>query len=378
MRYSGLVFIFLFTTIGAWAQSVKDSLVFDDLNRFYRLYIPENVQEQSNLPLVFNLHGLTSNANQQEAYSLMNEVADTAGFIVCYPDGIDNAWNSGFYPDGVDDVGFINALIDKLHEDYAINLNKVYSCGMSNGGYQSFYMACELTNRFAAVASVTGSMLKFVLDNCTPSRAIPVMQIHGTKDSTVLYNGSAIGAPIEEVIKFWVENNQCNPVGDTLQIENTDTMDNTTAERITYTGGLYNNDVVFYKIADGAHTWPGSARQFTFLGDTNFDFSGSGEIWNFFNRYALSDSISVSNETAPFVSVEVFPNPFNDFIFIKGEVQFDEIQLIDLNGQLLQQTLIDKSNSINKVKLNHLNNRIYMLKLISEDKAYIRKIIKNE
>jgi len=381
MRYIALVFIFLLTAIAIKGQTVKDSLMFDDIQRYYNVYVPENVQDQSDLPLVFTLHGAGSSASQQEAFFFMNEVADTAGFIVCYPDGINKVWNSGFSPNGVDDAGFINALIDKLDKDYAINLDKVYSCGMSNGGYQSLYMACELTNRFAAVASVTGSMAKAVLDNCTPSRAIPVMQIHGTSDSTVLYNGSAIAAPIEEVVKFWVENNQCNPIGDTLQIENIDTTDSSTAERIAYTEGLHNSEVIFYKITNGGHTWPGSSRALAALGtfgNTNFDFSASEVIWNFFNRYALSDTIPLSLEIDSFASVELFPNPFNDFIYLKGEVQFDEVQLIDLNGQLLQQTFADNSNSLNKLKVNHLNNGIYLVKLISKDRVYIHKIIKNE
>ncbi len=381
MRHVILIAIFCGTIIATNGQSVLDSLVFDDINRFYRMYVPELVKDQSNVPLVFNLHGRGSNALQQEFYAVMNEVADTAGFIICYPDGIDMVWNSGFDPNAQDDAGFINALIDEIYKDYAVNLDKVYSCGMSNGGYQSLYMACELTHRFAAVASVTGSMLQTVLDNCNPSRAIPVMQIHGTNDSTVLYNGSDFGAPIEEVVQFWVNHNQCNFNGDTLMIENVDTLDNSTAERIRYTGGTHNSEVIFYKITNGGHTWAGSPRALgELLGVVNYDFNASGDIWNFFNQFALSDSIPLHNEqfTSTEKPVEIFPNPFKQFILINDVKQFNEVQLLHLNGQVLYQAMLPKDEANTKIELPDLNAGMYLLQLISEDQTYFYKIIKNE
>lgn len=385
MRHIILVAILSGILIGVNAQSVLDSLEVDDINRFYRVYVPEIAKDQDNVPLVFNLHGRGSDASQQEFYAVMNEVADTAGFIICYPESerFDDVklWNSGFDPNWVDDVGFINALIDEIHKDYAINLNKVYSCGMSNGGYQSLFMACELTNRFAAVASVTGSMLKTVVDNCEPNRAIPVMQIHGTDDPTVLYNGSDFGISIEELVQFWVAHNECNPIGDTLNIENIDTTDNTTAERIAYAGGTNNSEVIFYKVIDGEHTWPGSLKGIgTLLGRVNHDFNASGVIWNFFNQFALSDNISSHNE--PFTlleeSIEIQPNPFNQFIVLSEVRPFHEIQIHHLNGQLLYQAFLSNNENKLTIDLSDLKSGMYLLQLISSDQVYFHKIIKNK
>ena len=169
-------------------QTMVYSMQHGGVTRSYRLYVPPSYTGTVPVPLVFNLHGYTSNATQQEFYSGMNAVADTAGFIVCYPDGINNAWNSGFTPpyhSGVDDVGFISALIDLLGTAYNVNLARVYACGMSNGGYMSFRLACDLDERIAAVASVTGSMSTLQASNCTAARAVPVCQIHGDDDQTV-------------------------------------------------------------------------------------------------------------------------------------------------------------------------------------------------
>jgi len=381
MRFILVVIIFFGLVTTIQAQSVLDSLVFDDTNRYYRMYIPENVEGEINLPLVFNLHGLGSNALQQEAYSQMNAVADTAGFILCYPDGINELWNSGFDPDSTDDVGFINALIDEISLAYAIDLDRVYSCGMSNGGYQSLYMACELTHRFAAVASVTGSMIKPVLDNCLPSRAIPVMQIHGTDDNTVLYEGSDIATPVEEVVQFWVAHNACNPVGDTLQIENIDTTDSSTAERIAYTNGTDNSEVIFYKITNGGHTWPGSSptiNELFELGVANQDFNASAAIWNFFNQYALPDSLPLNNENLFLTELEIFPNPFNQFIYVNGTVAYNEVQLVNLNGQVLYHAFLPQGELSTKIEFNELSSGIYVIKLIAKDYTHWHKIIKNE
>jgi len=381
MRFILVVVTFLSLATTNQAQTISDTLVFDDTNRFYSIYVPENVKDETNLPLVFNLHGRGSSGTQQQIYSAMNEVADTAGFIVCYPDGIDEVWNSGFDPNGVNDTGFINALIDEIDKDYDINLDKVYTCGMSNGGYQSLYMACELTNRFAAVASVTGSMVKPVLDNCQPSKAIPVMQIHGTDDDTVLYGGSDIATPIEEVVQFWAAHNACNSVGDTLQIENIDTTDNSTAERIAYTNGTDNSEVIFYKITNGGHTWPGSPNAINDvfgLGVVNQDFNASEAIWNFFNQFSLSDSLPLNNENLFLSELEIFPNPFHQFIYINGNIAYSEVQLVDLNGRLKYQAYLPQGELSTKIQFNELSSGIYLIKLIAKDYTHWHKIIKNK
>ena len=152
-------FLFLLLTsclLHAVAQeTIAIDLEFDGEDRDYRLRIPANFDGETALPLVFNLHGFTSNATQQELYSRMNVVADTAGFFICYANGIGAAWNVGWdFGSSADDVGFINFLIDQISAEYPILSDQIYSCGMSNGGFMSYRLACELNQRIAAVASV--------------------------------------------------------------------------------------------------------------------------------------------------------------------------------------------------------------------------------
>ncbi|MFT4537399.1 MAG: polyhydroxybutyrate depolymerase, partial [Saprospiraceae bacterium] len=211
--YKKLTFIVLISFVSSYisAQTTTGTIQHDGLTRDYILHLPTGYDANESYPFVYNLHGFGSNAQQQQFYSAMDITADDNGFIVCYPNGIDNSWNVGWdFGSNADDVDFLLTLVDALAVDYNINYERLYSCGMSNGGFMSYKLACEKSDEFSAVASVTGSIVPSELAVCDPVRRIPVMQIHGTADPTVAYNGSNIGAPIEDVVDFWVGNNACN------------------------------------------------------------------------------------------------------------------------------------------------------------------------
>lgn len=143
--------------------TITDSIVHDGLTREYILYVPANYTGTSAVPLLFNFHGYTSNANDQMWYGDFRPIADTAGFIIIHPQGtLDGTgtthFNVGWGGSTVDDVDFTSALIDSISAQYNINQDRVYSTGMSNGGFMSFKLACELSDRIAGIASVTGSI----------------------------------------------------------------------------------------------------------------------------------------------------------------------------------------------------------------------------
>lgn len=136
-------------------------------------------------------------------------VADTAGFIVAHPLGAPVAgpglrgWNFGD-PTLPDDVLFTSAMIDTLAANYNINLDRVYACGMSFGGFFSVYLAGQLSHRIAAIASVAGTILNNVPDSMiTPSRPIALLEIHGTNDYNVPYNGNQLVKPVQYVLDFF-------------------------------------------------------------------------------------------------------------------------------------------------------------------------------
>ena len=259
----------------------------DNEQREYWLYIPENLPE--NAPLVFTLHGYGGTGGSFYGFEA---IAEEHGFIICSPTGLlDNYgsphWNSNFSSDmtTVDDVGFLSSLAIFLQYEHSLDPNKTFACGMSNGGYMSWTLACNAPDVFKAIASVTGTMSGNDWEECNPSPLIPVMQISGTYDNVVPINGypeSEIGydewggAPdIYTIFDFWANMEECTNY-------NTGTIlfDYLTDTRF-YSNCVNNNQLRLY-IANGmGHTWPGFASE---------------EIWNFFNQSG-NNSFNISENT---------------------------------------------------------------------------------
>ena len=207
MKKINTLLLILLPFLGFGQQTINETLNHGGLQRDYTLYIPSSYTPGADLPLVLNFHGYTSNAWQQSFYSNFNAVAEAEGFIVVYPDGtLDDQgtthWNVGWGGSTVDDIGFTSALIDSISEDYSINQERVYSTGMSNGGFMSYQLACELSDRIAAIASVTGSMNIGWFNSCNPNHPIPVMEIHGDSDLTVSYNASSFTESMPDILDF--------------------------------------------------------------------------------------------------------------------------------------------------------------------------------
>ena len=321
-----LLFLFLPLFLqSSFAQTTEvGGFEFEGLDRDYFVYLPAGYTPGDQLPLVFNFHGITSTSGQQYSYTGvfggMNTVADTGQFIVCYPEGTKIPtesgfeWNVGFSfsTSTADDVGFINALIDTLHAKYDINLDRVYACGMSNGGYMAYKLACDLTDRFQAIASVTGSMVPEEFAVCNPTNTIPVMQIHNTSDSVVLYAGFDFGVSMDDLMDRWTNENFCLGDADSVAIADIDPTDGSTVDKFTWNNCQGNRQVVHFRVNGGAHTWPGSSLVFA---PTNKDINASKEIWDFFNQY--NAPITTSTEVAnPNIEVQISPNPFVDHMQI--------------------------------------------------------------
>ena len=124
------IFLLLFFTI----CNAQLTLTHDGIIREYYVSYPDSATEPC--PLVINMHGFGSNALEQLYYSEMDNVALGMNIAVVYPEGISNAWNVGaiWNISNANDIGFISALIDSVADDFNIDLDRVYACGMSNGG----------------------------------------------------------------------------------------------------------------------------------------------------------------------------------------------------------------------------------------------------
>src|SRR3954468_9123508 len=287
-----LILSLTFLNIYSFSQiTIIDSMSFGGIQRTYRLYIPAKYKSTTAVPLVLNLHGLGSNAMQQEAYGDFRSIADTANFILAHPNGTQTisgqGWNNfGTIGSGVDDVGFLSALIDKISSKYSIDKNRIYSTGMSNGAFMSYDLACFLNTLIAAIASVTGSMIASHLKGCKAKRPTPVMEIHGSADNIVSYDGKGgiiSSTHIDTLVNFWVRFNSCSaPIVTTLP--NINTSDGSTVEHRVYNNGKNGSTVELYKVLGGSHSWPGAPGN---TAGTNKDFSASKEIWRFFSQFRL-------------------------------------------------------------------------------------------
>ena len=327
---------------GTLHAQTSESFSFKGQSRSYIRYTPKSYQAGMRLPLVFVLHGFTQNANSIMGYSGFNALADSNKFFVVYANGVSNAWNtnSGF-PGGstADDVGFISAIIDTMQQRFGIDAARVYSCGFSAGGFMSHRLACELGNRIAAIAAVSGTMSDAALKACTPSRAVPVMQIHGTSDLVVSYGGGISNISVDNTLKFWTAQNQCGSGVKTTSLPDR-VSEGSTVERMEYSPCNNSTEVVHLKVNSGGHTWPGSSG--SGVGNTNMDISASEEIWKFFNRFDLNGTVQGIKPETRLVQ-RIYPNPTTENLMIQllpgMEVQHAALYAADgrnvwnMNGQ---------------------------------------------
>lgn len=356
-------------------QNIDQTMLYDGLVREYRIYLPEVYDGSQPASLLFNLHGYGSSNLQQLFYGDFRAIADTANIILCLPNGTPDGggslqWNSGFAT-GVDDVGFINALIDTLSEQFSINPARVYSTGMSNGGFMSLTLACESGNRIAAVASVTGTMTDYQVSTCEPYRPIPVMQIHGTADPTVPYAGGNGFLPIEDLVAYWVNNNGCNAVPTVTPLPNNNTTDGSTVERFDYGECDENTAVVFYKVTGGGHTWPGSIIM---LPNTNRDFSASTAIWNFLRKYQHPDfAVPTATTITNAPQISVYPNPFTGSFKIELPNE-GYVQISNTHGEIVFASPIN--NGTATLQLQTLPAGVYFINVRSSLGVLVKRVVK--
>lgn len=324
------LYITAFAGVISSTAQINATMEFEGVIRSYIYYIPDSAPDDEPLPLVFALHGFTQNASQMMNGSRFNEVADTAHFIVVYPNGINNAWNTNTgLPGGstANDIGFINALMDTLILNHKADPNRIYTCGFSNGGFMSHALACQSGHRFAAIASVAGTMTNGTFNNCSPSVPIPVMQIHGTTDAIVNYNGGFGNTSVEQVINYWVSYNNL-PKAPSIQNYPDLVIEGSTVEAVIYSDGPDNPEVRLLRILGGGHTWPGFTGFFG-LGNVNQDIRAEVEIWNFFSRFSLESTNSIQPVVKD--TFAIFPNPAGSYINLDNE-DVGQIELFTMQG----------------------------------------------
>lgn len=275
----------------------RGTLMHDGLERTYRLYVPGSLPAAEEVPLVMVLHGGGGTGEMIARYTHFDRIAGEHGFIAVYPDGIDRHWNDGRFEDEKpDDLGFLTKLIDTLSAQFAIDPNRVYVTGASNGGMMSLRLACEATDYFAAVACVISAIPEPKADVWSPSRPMPIIIMNGDADPLVPWEGGEItiqrqtrGRVIStpDTVAFWVKHNQCDMSPAISYLPDNDPEDGMRIREERYSGGTDGAEVVLYAVEGGGHTWPGGVQYLPewLIGKTCHDIDGSDVIWQFFSEH---------------------------------------------------------------------------------------------
>ncbi|MCU0694350.1 MAG: hypothetical protein MUF54_23425 [Polyangiaceae bacterium] len=254
------------------------SLTHQGRMRSYVAYVPRGYNGLADVPLVVNAHAFMQNPSGQAVLSGMNTKADEKGFIVVYPWGTGRqlSFNAGLCcgpaaANGVDDVGFVRAVVTDVSARARVNRKRVYATGMSNGGFLAHRLGCEASDIIAAIAPVAG--VNGVPNKCDPRRPVPVMHFHGTDDRVVAYNGGGKFPGVQETVNDWATRNGCT--GAPAQ-----SFNGGNSRCVTRSGCRRGAEVTLCTINGGGHEWPGGGRSVATLNATD-------HMWNFFSRFSL-------------------------------------------------------------------------------------------
>lgn len=292
----------------------KEKQFLDDSDRWFLLTTPDDLDQDTPLPMVLDFHGLAEGADVHSVMTKLPEYGQEHGFLVVSPQGTGSPVRWAVDPDVAanEDLQYTQDLLEQVDSEQCIDLSRVYATGLSNGAFMSSVLACTMADRFAAVAPVAGLIRP---ESCEPSRPVPVLAFHGTEDPILLFNGgvgdrlnnvlgggsvtAGAGADAEpalpeadldgpgypEAAQEWATGNGCTgkPVDDDLS--------DTVIER---TWDCPPDGVVeFLIIEGGGHTWPGSEfsnKLADIMGPTDMDTDANELIWSFFQRFQLPEA----------------------------------------------------------------------------------------
>lgn len=230
-----------------------------------------------------------------------DRLADDSGFLAVYPDGIDKSWNDGRGGDtragalGVDDVGFVSSLIDRLVADENVDPARIFATGMSNGAMFTEDLGCRLSAKLAAIAPVAGTLPAADAPDCAPTHPLPVLEIHGTADPVVPYQGGVVrvtsgnlggsgSSPVlstDATQQLWRAKNGCGQPDTANLPSRTDDGTSVTTYTAACAGGT---SVVLYSVTGGGHSWPGGQQYLpaALIGPVSHQFDATETIWRFF------------------------------------------------------------------------------------------------
>ncbi len=274
-------------------NAVVKTITVNKITRSFRVFVPTNLPKDKKTPLVFVFHGGGSDAINIENYTGFSDLAEREKFIAVYPDGIDKNWNDGRELVQTDDLAFVKAMLDVLINEYNIDEKRIFSTGVSNGGFFSNYIAANLSENFAAIAPIVGGIAEPFATKFAPKEPVSVFIIQGTADPINPYDGGEIkgnrGKTIstDKTIELWTKKNQTANSFTKATLPDIDKTDGCTVETYLWKDGKNGTEVKLYKEIGGGHTLAG-AKQYLpkfIIGNVCRDFDAKEAIWEFFKAH---------------------------------------------------------------------------------------------
>lgn len=217
----GLIFLRLFTP----AAFSETKVTVDAGRGEISVYIPDSYDSERPIPLIVALHGFTGNSQNVKKHWRLIPLVDEKNFILCIPEGTKNSrgqrfWNAteaccDLEKIGVDDSEYLISLVELIETKYAIDSKSIHFTGHSNGGFMSLRMACDHADKIASVQSLAGAMFLDPEDH-VPSEPVHVLQVHGTDDKSIKYDGDCWNGncypSARKTVEMWAKFNKCNLV----------------------------------------------------------------------------------------------------------------------------------------------------------------------
>lgn len=263
------------------------------------VFVPDDFEDHVPLPLVFAFHGTGVNAEYFAQFTGLAEKGSQAKFVTVFPNGTGRtdkhlSWNAGnccsdAFKQNIDDIAFVDQLIDEMLDTGQIDEDRVYCSGFSNGSLLTYQLACLRGHRFGAVAAVAGCR-----GSETPHGGQPlsVLHVHGTNDTYTPFEGGwglhSISRvkfiPVWDTLKDWISANGCSHEPEKESIPDT-AGDGTHITVHKFGPGRGGSEVILHQIHGGGHTWPGREHTVASLGKVSHNLDVNDLIWDFFSRH---------------------------------------------------------------------------------------------
>ncbi len=280
------------------SEQTTVTLTVDGNQRSFILILPTGYNNAGKMPLIFVLHGGSGAPTSMIQLADFRTIANRDKVVLVYPAGVQNSWNDGRPTDanllGVNDVSFFSQLCTYLTSNYPVDATRIYATGISNGGFMSARLGCELSGKIAAFASVAATMEQnTVFANCNPTNAVPAIFIHGTLDGLAPFlggtvTGSAGGSVVShaQAVAKWITVNNCSTTAVVTNLPDI-ANDGTTITERKYTNATTGVEVISYIVNSGGHTWPQGFQYLSeaIIGKTSQDMNACETIWQFFKKY---------------------------------------------------------------------------------------------